>query len=80
MELTRLIKSAAQNAFQKLVISNPGTIPEAAYRIKALIIKVKRPRLSIFIGKVKKIRTGLTNTFKIPNTNAANTKTFKSEK
>jgi hypothetical protein len=78
MALTKLISKAAQNAFQKLVISKPGTIPDDRYSRKAFIIKVKRPKLNMFIGRVRKISTGLTKTFNIPKTSEAKTRTFKS--
>ncbi len=80
MALTRLMSRAAQNAFQKLVISKPGTIPDDRYKRKALMIKVKNPRLSMFIGSVKKISTGLAKTFNMPKTSEAKTKTPKSSK
>ena len=70
-----LIKRAAQNAFQKLVISKPDTNPETTYRRKALMTKVKRPKLNMFMGKVKMKRKGLKKAFKIPNTKAAKTRT-----
>jgi hypothetical protein len=73
-----LIKSAAQNALQKLAISNPETNPETTYKRNPFITKVKSPRLKIFMGKVKIIKTGLRMAFRIPKIKAANTSAFKS--
>jgi hypothetical protein len=72
-----LIKSAAQNALQKLAISNPETNPETTYKRNPFITKVKSPRLKIFMGKVKIIKTGLKIALRIPKSRAANTSAFK---
>jgi hypothetical protein len=72
-----LTRRAAQKALQKLAISKPDTIPETAYRRKALITKVKKPKLKMFMGKVKRSRMGLKKTFRMPNNKAAKTKTLK---
>jgi hypothetical protein len=72
-----LIKSAAQNALQKLTISKPDTTPETTYRRNPFITKVKSPRLKIFMGKVKIIKTGLKMALRIPKIKAANTSAFK---
>jgi hypothetical protein len=74
---TTLIKRAAQNALQKLAISNPETKPETTYRRKPFITKVKSPKLKIFIGKVKIIRIGLKIALRIPKIKAANISAFK---
>ena len=72
-----LIRSAAQNALQKLTISNPETNPETTYKRNPFITKVKSPRLKIFMGKVKIIKIGLRMALKIPKIKAANTSAFK---
>ncbi|KKR31286.1 MAG: hypothetical protein UT63_C0076G0007 [Candidatus Gottesmanbacteria bacterium GW2011_GWC2_39_8] len=40
-------------------ITNPLTKREASSRIIALIIKVKRPRVKMLMGRVKMIKIGL---------------------
>jgi len=42
----------------------------AIIRRMALITKIKSPRVTIVAGRVKKIRIGLTDIFKIPKTKA----------
>lgn len=56
-----MLKSTAhQNQFTL----KPGTIWEAKSIIIAFITRVKSPTVKIFIGRVKKIRIGLTIIFK----------------
>ena len=50
--------------------SNPLTKVETTQTRKALIIRIKSPRVKILIGKVSTIRIGLTKAFKIPRTKA----------
>jgi hypothetical protein len=58
-------KRIAQPKLSKL---NPGTIKETNQLIKPIITRVKRPKVKIFIGKVKIKRMGLIIVFKIPKT------------
>lgn len=50
-------------ATQKPVTSNPLIIDEANRIINALITKVSRPKVKILIGKVIKIKIGLSKIF-----------------
>ena len=54
-----------------LAISKPLTIVATSHSIKALIIKVNKPRLKRVIGRVNKIRTGLIIALTKPRINAA---------
>jgi hypothetical protein len=72
-----LIKRAAQNALQKLAISNPETNPETTYKRNPFITKVKSPKLKIFMGKVKIIKIGLKMALRIPKIKAASTSAFR---
>ena len=59
-----------------MAVKNPLTekpfITDDANRIsKALMTKVNNPKLKILIGKVIKIKTGLTKTLIIPKNNAS---------
>ncbi|MDX1535709.1 MAG: hypothetical protein R3346_03050 [Candidatus Spechtbacterales bacterium] len=49
---------------------NPGTIKEDNQTKNALITKVNKPRVKIFIGRVKKTKIGFMKIFRIPRTNA----------
>jgi len=55
----------------KLVISNPLTMLLANQNISAFMIKVKSPRVRIFIGSVSKIINGLIRAFNKPRTSDA---------
>jgi hypothetical protein len=68
---TRLVIMAPQKAPQKLYTVNPGTIHEAMMKAKALIIMIKKPRVKIVMGRVKRIRTGLIKVLISPKTRAA---------
>lgn len=63
----RILKSTAH---QKLSTVNPGTIIPTNKINKALIIIRNRPNEIIVIGRVRRTSKGLSNTFKIPKTNA----------
>jgi hypothetical protein len=58
-------------AVQKEDISKPGTIFEAIIRITAFITNVKRPRVIMVAGSVRKVSIGLRTAFKIPRTTAS---------
>lgn len=66
-----LINRAAQNALQKLAISNPEIKPATTYRRKPFIAKVKSPRVNMLMGKVRIIKIGLKMALRIPRTKAA---------
>ncbi len=53
--------------------SNPGTIIVTRSTIKALITKLKSPRVSIFIGSVKRTMNGLINVLTTDNNTATTT-------
>lgn len=59
------------NAHKKPLTVKPGTIFAVNKINKALITKVKRPRVIIFIGKVRITRIGLRTALAIPKTSAA---------
>lgn len=63
---------------QKEARKKPGTIWLANQTNKALIIKVKSPKVRKFIGKVKIIKIGLITVFKTPNTTTKKTAVKKS--
>ncbi len=68
--LIREAKILKRIADQKLSIVKPGTSLETSNIRMALIIIVNNPSVKIFIGSVKRIRSGLRRTLKIPSTNA----------
>ena len=57
-------------AIQKPFTSNPLITDEASKIIKALITKVNKPKVKILIGKVIKIKIGLSNMLTMPKNNA----------
>ena len=59
-----------KNADKKVPTVNPGTTCPATQIRNALITNVKRPSVSILIGSVNIISTGLMKALRIPNTNA----------
>src|SRR3989339_937048 len=59
---------AAKKADQKSVSTKPLTIALANQNIRALITRVKRPRVKMLIGKVKMIIIGRMIAFIKPNT------------
>jgi len=61
---------AAKNADQKFVIVNPLTISDTNQNIRALMIKVNKPSVSMLIGKVRMIMSGRMTAFTSPKTNA----------
>jgi len=71
-QLTKLMSKDPKTADQKPYTLNPDIMPEAILSSMAFIIKVKRPRLRIFIGRVSKIRIGRKKAFRMPRTAAAN--------
>jgi len=58
------------NAEKKLVTTNPPTKLAAINIIIAFITKRNNPNVTIVAGKVKKMSSGLTNTFKTAIANA----------
>jgi hypothetical protein len=60
---------APQKAAEKLATSKPLTIVEVSQNIKALIIRVNRPRVMILIGRVKIIIIGRIIAFTSPKIN-----------
>lgn len=56
-----------RKALKKPPISNPPTSIDANITITALMTKLKRPRVKIFIGKVKSNSSGFMVAFKSPN-------------
>jgi hypothetical protein len=46
-------------------------MPDAIFNIRALIIKVKSPRVRILIGRVRISKIGRNNAFSIPSAAAA---------
>ena len=67
MEKTR----AAQKAGQKPFTANPLTIVEVSQKTKPLIIRVKKPRVKILIGRVSKTINGLMKALMIAITKTA---------
>ncbi len=63
--------SAPQNAGQNPATEKPFTTDDANKNIRALITKVKRPSVSMFIGRVKRRRTGRIKAFINPKIKAA---------
>lgn len=57
-------------AHQKPLTPNPGTTMDASITSKALITKVKRPRVKIFIGRVNITTIGLMKALMAPKTTA----------
>jgi len=62
-----LIIIEATNAVKNESMIIPFTIYETKYSKIALMMNVNNPNVSRFIGNVISKRTGLINTFKIPN-------------
>ena len=61
------------NAVQNPATSNPGTIFEAKIINRAFMTSEKRPRVSMVIGRVINLTTGLIKIFIIPKTTAKTT-------
>jgi len=57
-------------AHQKLETQNPGTMEEASKTSIALMTSVKRPRVKMFMGSVRKIRIGFKIALIAPSTTA----------
>lgn len=70
-QLTRLIRREPNTADQNPETSKPGITPEAIFNMKALIKKVKRPKLNILMGRVRMMTIGLKNAFSMPSMAAA---------
>ena len=70
-QLTRVMRREPNTADQNPETSKPGITPEAIFSMKALIKKVKRPKLNILMGSVKMMTIGLKNAFSMPNMAAA---------
>ncbi len=60
------------NPVKKESTENPATKLSAIKTIKALITSVKRPKVIIFIGRVKRRRIGLTKKFNGTKTRTTN--------
>ena len=58
------------NAEKKLVTTNPPTKLAAIKMMMAFITKRNNPKVTIVAGNVKKIKSGLTNMFKMAMANA----------
>ena len=58
-------------ATQKPLTENPLITDDANKIIKALMTKVNKPKVRMLIGKVIKIKTGLTRTLMIPKNKAS---------
>ena len=67
------------SAAKKPSTLNPATILLTKSMSKAFKIKVKRPSVKIFIGRVRIRRIGLRSAFIIPSTNATTKADVKSE-
>ena len=70
-QLTRLMRREPNRADQNPETSKPGITPEAIFSMKALIKKVKRPKLNILMGRVKMMTIGLKNALSRPSMAAA---------
>jgi len=66
-QLTRLIRSDPITADQNPRTTNPEITPDTIMSRKALMIKVKRPRLNTLMGRVRRIRIGLKKALRIPS-------------
>ena len=71
IQLTTLMIREPKTADQKPYISNPEITPEAILSKRAFMIKVKSPKVRIFMGSVRRIRMGRKKAFKIPKMAAA---------
>jgi hypothetical protein len=71
IQLTILIISDPNTADQNPWTSKPEITPEAIMSIRALMTKVKRPRVSMLMGRVKTISIGLKTAFSMPSMAAA---------
>jgi hypothetical protein len=72
-QLATLIRMEPNTADQNPRTSKPEMMPETIISRSAFMTNVKRPKLSIFIGRVKKMRIGRKKAFSIPSMAAANT-------
>ena len=70
-QLINDIINAPQNADQNPKTKNPLTTEDANQNIKAFITKVKIPRVTMLMGRVRRIRNGRMRAFTKPNTKAA---------
>ena len=70
-QLMILIIKEPKTADQNPWTSKPGITPEAIFNIRALITKVKKPRVKILMGRVKISAIGLNRAFKMPSMAAA---------
>jgi len=75
MDNSKLNKSA----HQKFLTVNPGTIALASIISRAFMTNVNSPRVRIFIGRVRIMRTGFINAFIRPITKAATIAAIKPE-
>lgn len=66
-----------RSAHQKLSTLNPGTIKVVSSINRALIIKVKRPRVNTLIGRVKRSSRGFSVMLITPKTKAVTKATTK---
>lgn len=68
-DTTMLKRRAVINPLTK----KPGIRKEASSTNSALITNINSPKVRMVIGSVSKIRSGLTNEFRIPKTTATST-------
>ena len=59
-----------RSAHQKFLTRKLGTIAATSKTKRALITKVKSPKVKMFMGKERKSKTGLISAFTIPKTKA----------
>jgi hypothetical protein len=70
-QLIILINNDPMIADQKPTTSKPVMIPDAIFSIRALMIKVNKPRDKMLIGSVNRRAIGLKKAFRIPRMAAA---------
>jgi hypothetical protein len=70
-QLTTLMITEPRTAAQNPRTSNPEITPDAILSNRALMIKVKRPRVRILMGRVRIISMGRKKAFKTPRIAAA---------
>jgi hypothetical protein len=70
-KLTTLITREPNTAVQNPWTSKPGMTPDTILSIRAFITKVKRPKVRIFMGSVKRITIGRKKALSTPNMAAA---------
>ena len=71
IQLKALMIKAPNTADQNPCTWKPGITPETIFRMKALMRKLKSPKVMMLMGRVRMNRMGLKNTFRTPKTAAA---------